>query len=413
MKNAHLNDVAGPPVSEAPVGSAPPSAAKAVQKRRWLIGGVVLVACIGVAALVMNRRSAQPGGEPAETLRADVPVQDGDVIRFSDAFARRIGMQDAQVGSRSLAPRVHVTGTVVHDPRKVAEIGARIEGRVARLLVIEGDEVEAGDPLVEIDSADLGRAQAAVRAARAHELAARANLEREQRLVAAQVTTDRDAEIARAEAESATAERVAAEQTVRALGGRSGGEAGRLVLRSPIAGRVVRSAARNGQTVAPTDTLVVVADASTVWTELAVFEGELASVRVGDQVRISPQVDRDVVLEGRVQHVGEMIDLETRTASVRVSIDNSRGVLRVGQSVVADIATTGEARTTLAVPREAVIRVDGNETVFVLHGPRTVEPRRVVTGARDATHVAVLEGLRENERVVAAGTFALKSELFR
>lgn len=380
-------------------------------RRPWVVLGVL--ACVGVGALLVHRSLAEPEPPPAPAARADVPVQDGDVIRFSDGFARRIGMQHARVASRSLAPRVHVTGTIVHDPRKVAEVGARLEGRVARLLVVEGDDVREGDPLVEIDSAELGRAQAAVRSARARELAARANLEREQRLVAAQVTTDRDAEVARAEAESATAERVAAEQTVRALGGTPDGAAGRLVLRSPIAGRVVHAAARNGQTVAPTDTLVVVADASTVWSELAVFEGELGSVRVGDRVNISPQVDRDVVLEGVVQHVGEVIDLETRTASVRVSIDNSRRVLRVGQSVVADIDTTGEARVGLAVPREAIIRVDGTETAFVLRGPNVVEPRRVVTGPRDATHVAVLEGLTADDRVVVAGTFALKSELFR
>lgn len=397
-----------PPTSIAP---AAPSAPKRSRTKLALAAGAAVVVLGGVGWSM--RGSSEDTTAEVEAEAPDVPVQDGDRIRFSGTFAQRIGLRDAAVVSRSLSPRVQVTGTIVHDPRKVAEVGARIEGRIARLLVVEGDTVDANAPLVEIDSAELGRAQAAVRSARAREIAAKANLEREQRLVAAQVTTDRDAETARAEAESATAERIASELAVRALGGTPEGTTGRLVLRSPIAGRVVQAAARHGQTVAPTDTLVVVADASTVWTDLAVFEGDLGSIRVGDAVQVSPQVDRELVLEGVVQNVGEVIDLETRTATVRVSIDNGQRALRVGQSVSAFIATTGESRSGLTVPREALVRIDGNETVFVMHGPHVVEPRAVVTGARDGTDVAILEGLREGERVVAAGTFLLKSELFR
>lgn len=413
MKNVQLDDIVPEPAPKtAPEPLTPSGGTEPGPARRRVLLAVAGLALVALGAYAAFARSSAPSEAPAE-LRADVPVLEGDAIRFSETFARRIGLRDELVGVRSLAPRVHVTGTVVHDPRRVAEVGARIEGRVARLLVVEGADVDEGDALVEIDSAELGRAQAEVRAARARELAAQANLAREERLAAAQVGTERDAEVARAESESATAQRIAAEQTVRALGGSPDGASGRLVLRSPIAGRVIHAEARRGQTVAPTDTLLVVADASVVWSELAIFEGELGAVRVGDAVRISPQTEREVVLEGRVEHVGEVIDLETRTARVRVAIDNARRTLRVGQAVIAEVDTTGDARSVIAVPREAVTSVDGRDTVFVVDGPRSVVPRSVVAGPRDATHVAILEGLRPGERAVVAGTFALKSELFR
>jgi cobalt-zinc-cadmium efflux system membrane fusion protein len=181
---------------------------------------------------------------------------------------------------------------------------------------------------------------------------------------------------------------------------------------------VIRAEARTGQTVAPTDTLVLVADAREVWVKLAVFESELDAVRVGDPVRISAQTARDVVLEGRVAHVAEVIDLETRTAQVRVVVPNPDLALRVGESVVADIATSGAHTRSLVIPRDALTQVDGKDTVFVVRANRgdvitAVEPRTVRAAARDATHVAVLEGLAPNEHVVVTGTFALKSELFR
>jgi cobalt-zinc-cadmium efflux system membrane fusion protein len=386
-------------------------------RKVWLAAaglGAVMAVGTGVAWAVAGGQRE----EPAAVSRADVPVQDGGVLRFSPEFSRRMGLQAGVAEIKRLTPTVRVTGTVAHDPRRVAEIGARVEGRVAALRVVEGDVVAEGAPVVEIDSVELGRAQALVRSARARELAAEANYQRESRLVEARVSATRDAEIARAELAAARAEREAAEQTVRALGGGTGGATGRLVLRTPIAGHVIRAAARTGQTVAPTDTLVVVADAREVWVELAVFEGELDAIRPGDVVRISPQTEREVVLEGRVAHVAEVIDLETRTAHVRVSVPNPSLELRVGESVIADIATTGNVREVLTIPRDALTSVDGKDTVFVVRDERggvvtAVEPRTVRAGARDGTHAAILEGLRAGDRVIVAGTFALKSELFR
>jgi cobalt-zinc-cadmium efflux system membrane fusion protein len=312
---------------------------------------------------------------------------------------------------------VSVTGTVAFDPELVAAIGARVPGRVRRILKFPGDPVQVGEVLAEIESAELGQAQTAVLSARAHAEASVANEQREEQLAEQLVSSRRDAELAKATALAAKADLHAAEQRVRAFGGPAeGATLGVLQLRSPIAGKVVEAHAFRGQSVEPSFTVFRVADLGRVWIELQVFERELGHIRAGDPVEISPQTDDSVLVSGTVAHVGDIIDLDTRSAPVRVVVENRDGALRAGQSVLAKIRTraaTDWPGSALLLPHEAVTSVDGRPTVFVAHGPNQVEPRTVALGARDGTRVEIVTGLSPEDRVVVGGVFALKSELFR
>jgi membrane fusion protein, heavy metal efflux system len=369
----------------------------------------VAIAVLGLAGFFALRKSKPAFIEPPR----DVPYLDGKWIRYSPAFAARSKLEFGVAESTGLTPVVNVTGTVTFDPERVAAVGARISGRVRRILKFPGDPVKAGDTLAEIESADLGQAQSAVLASRAHAEAANANEKRETQLAEARVSSQRDAELARATAASARAELHAAEQRVRALGGNSGGEIGVLTVTTPIPGKIVESHVSRGQSVEPSATLFRVADLARVWIELAVFERELGHITAGDAVEISPQTNLTVVLHGKVAHVGETIDLETRSGDVRVVVENVDGSLRPGQSVLAKIHTKTTPSAVLLLTRDAITSVDGKPTVFVEHDATSVEPRAVTTGARDGTRVEITSGLAPGEKVATSGVFALKSEIFR
>ena len=154
-------------------------------------------------------------------------------------------------------------------------------------------------------------------------------------------------------------------------------------------------------------------DLDRVWIELAVFERELGHITAGDAVEISPQTNLAVVLKGKVAHVGDTIDRETRSGDVRVVVENVDGSLRPGQSVLAKIHTKTTPSAVLLLPRDAITSVDGKQTVFVEHDATSVEPRAVTTGARDGTRVEITAGLAPTDRVATSGVFALKSEIFR
>ena len=377
-------------------------------KNRLIIGAVALLCIAGLAFLLLRKGEAPP----AEAKR-DVPWLDGKWIRYSPAFAERSKLTFAPPEASGLQPVVNVTGTVTFDPERVAAVGARVSGRVRTIKKYEGDEVKRGDVLCEIDSADLGKAQADVLSARAHSAAALANEKRETQLADQRVSSQRDAELALASAAAAKAELNAAEQRQRALGGNASTEIGVLLVQSPIDGKVVESKIFRGQSVEPSFTLFRVADLERVWVELAVFEREIGHIREGDDVEISPQTNAAVVLTGKVAHVGDVIDLETRSSEVRVVVANPDGSFRPGQSVLAKIHTRTTPTAVLLLPREAVTSVDGKPTVFVMNDANSVEPRQITTGSRDGNRVEIASGLKPGERVAVSGVFALKSELFR
>src|SRR5262249_38820783 len=156
-----------------------------------------------------------------------------------------------------------------------------------------------------------------------------------------------------------------------------------------------------------------VADLAHLWIELSVFERDLGSVHVDDEVDVRPVADSTVKIPGKVAHVGEVIDPVSRSTDVRITVDNPKVHLRPGQSVEATITSGGVDREALLVPHAAVVYVDGRATVFVVEGASRVRATAVRLGASDGTCHEVLEGLRADQEVVNAGVFALKSELFR
>ena len=290
----HVNELTyakGPDPSESPAAPRSPGYRK--------VGLVAVAVALLAASFAYFGRAKQANGTEPKSMTRDVPYLDGKWIRYPEEFAKRAGLEFKTVESSSLSPMVTVTGTVTFDAERVAAIGARIVGRVRSVRKLEGDAVVAGEVLAEIESADLGQAQAALISARAHAEAATINEKREKELAEAHISSGREAELAKATAASARADLVAAEQRVRAFGGRPDGETGILQLTTPIAGKVVERKVSRGQSVEPTYTAFKVADLSRVWVELAVFEREVSAVHPGDTVEVLPQNDTTKVVHGK------------------------------------------------------------------------------------------------------------------
>lgn len=399
---------------EVGASAAPVSGPSRKRRSFWLL--VIVALTLGVAGFVWSSQNPPtPEAEPiaSDKPTRDVPFLDGQSIRYSAGFAARNNLRFVSAANGSLSPVIHLTGTVEYAPDRVAALGARIPGRVRNVLKLEGDQVKTGDILAEIESSELGAAQAALISARARHVAALANGRREKELAAAKISSSREAEVAAALEASARADVQAAEGRVRAMGGEPNGEPGILQLRSPLAGRVVARNLLRGQFVEPTLTAFKIADLSRVFVDLAVFERDVATIHAGDKVEFTVPGTGHTQVPGKVSYVGDEIDLQTKTASVRVIVEHSPVQLRPGQSVNATIHTSARAEPTLVLPREAVTSVDGKWTVFVAQDETSVEPRSVELGRQDGSQVEIVTNLKVGERVVSNGVFALKSEIFR
>jgi membrane fusion protein, heavy metal efflux system len=400
-------------------GSAPAPQSSAAEtttgkRPRWLlpvIGAVVGVAILGV--LLLRGHGAAAAHTDADKVKRDVPYLEGKAIAFSPAFRDRAGIKTVLVSKQPLTPVVKVVGTVAFDPEHVSAVGSRIRGFVRRVHKVEGDAVEKNEVLAEIESAELGQAQADVAVAVANRRAADLNATRETDLAGKSLTTAREVEVAKATLAQQSAMLNAARQRVAALGGSGAGQFGVYFVRSPLKGTVVERHIAAGQSVDGNLIAMRVADLNKLWIELSVFEREIGAIRKDDKVEIIATGESGKSIQGRVAHVGEVISLDTRSADVRVEVDNDARALRPGQSVRALIHASGPARVALSVPASAVTYVDGKPTVFVAEQENRVTPTEVKLGATDGTKQEILEGVTEGATVVSEGVFALKSELFR
>lgn len=357
------------------------------------------------------------GGEAAGRMKRavpEVPVLRDGLVELPAGYAERAGIAIAPARYEDVTPIVHVTGVLEFDALRLAAVGSRIAGRVADVEVIEGSKVEVGQVLGTIVSAELGTAQADIAAMEARVLTAQRDVARKRSLLAEGITSQRELDLAISAAAIAEAQLRAARQRVTALAGSRGSkQLGVAALRSPIAGDVVGVQVSRGQAVVPSHTAFMIADPRTLWVRLAVFEGELLHVQVGDPVELSPTTGSEETFAGVVEFVAVALDPMTRSAEVRVVVDNHSGKLRAGQTVQANIRPASVQRRAVVVPRQAVLQIDGAPTVFVAQTERSFESRTVTLGVGDFERVEIQQGLAADEQVVVSGVFALKGELYR
>lgn len=421
-ENAAMAETEEPSASNTEAGAArgPSERAGKVSNAMAGHGRAALALAVGLGAgLVLG--SALSPREEAEARPPTVAAEAR--VRLSSELLERAGLQTATVQRTPMSAELALVGTVAFDPRRVADVGGRVSGRVARLHVAPGDWVEANAPLVEIESPELGDAVADLLAARARLAAANTHRTRAEGLSARDLATDAELETARASHVALVAEVEGAVQRLRALGLTDAelrsierdrrGALRTVTLRAPIAGEIISLHSMLGQVVDPTHPILRIGDLSTVWVELEVYERDLSRVAVGDRAEIRAETHPDHPFEARIEHVGATVDPRTRTAAVRIAVSSPDRALRPGQFVHAFISSEERAREVLAVPVEAVVTVEGSPSVFVPDGDGSFEVRAVALGERQGALTEVVGGLAEGDEVVIAGVFALKSELLR
>lgn len=386
--------------------------------QRWVSISAV---CIAFAGGIIVGRALPDGVVNPPAIAAVRPVAEGSArrVRMPPALRAHAGIATEPLRASRFTQSLELHGGVEFDGDHFAEVGSRIPGRIARILVRPGDEVRAGQVLAEIESAAVGEAVAQLASARAVLVASRADFARVESLAARNLATGRELEQARAARATHEAMAQGATQRLLALGitsnevqGIGGGH--RVTVRAPLAGRVVERHAVLGQVVEPATTLFRVADPSRLWVQLRVFERDLPRVRMGDPVtlRVASLPDRD--FHGTVGHISPALDHDTRTARVRVEVTDAESLLRPGQFVEAQLRpSAGRVQQALRIPRDATVQIEGRDAAFVEVGDGLYELRVLEVGAADSEHVEVLRGVNAGERLVVRGAFALKSELLR
>ncbi|MGP1308675.1 MAG: efflux RND transporter periplasmic adaptor subunit [Phycisphaerales bacterium] len=376
-------------------------------------------------------------------------------VTMSEAAAAMSRIETAPVARFFPVAETRLYGKVTYDETSVARLTAYFPGRIERLFVnFVGIPVAKGDHIAEVYSPDLLAAFEELRQAAksSSESGSMSDIVRDATRDTLAAARDK------LRLYGLTAEQIEAVE-------RGEFRSDRLTVFAPIGGIVTHLAVREGDYVEEGTPIATVANLSRLWLDLEAYESQLPRLRWGQRVTFTVEAHPGEVFEGRVSFIEPMVDERTRTAAVRVAVDNSGGRLKPGMfasavvrprmaeggAVVSDelagrwvspmhptivkdepgicdicgmdlvsaeslgvVGDPTEVREPLVIPRSAVL-FTGTRSVVYVEAPDaerpTYEGREVILGPRAGEFYLVRDGLREGERVVVNGAFRIDSAM--
>ena len=320
------------------------------------------------------------------------------------------------VQKNNLRRQLRLAGNVTYNAFKTTPVFSPIGGPVHEILVAPGETVQAGQPLLTVNSPDYSAARSAYLKARDAFFLADKVYTRSQDLYAHGAVAEADLQQAESSRSQAHADLQASEDMLRALGIKDP-EAMiknppkttlQIPLPAPVGGEIVERLVGPGQLLQAGATQVfTISDMSTVWVLVNVYQSDVGYVRVGDSVDITTDT-YPKVFHGRISYVAPALDPNTRTLQARIVTGNPNKILKKDMYVTA-MLQAGVIRDALTVPDAAVLRDTENMPfVYAQSGANQFARRLVKIGDSQDGRTQITDGLKEGERVVGDGSLFLQ-----
>ena len=389
---------------------APPAGAKSKSNVGTARFGTILMAlAIGAALGALAYRfsvSLWGGSQPAPGSGESVPqfVHEGQQIIVPDGSPLRGKLTIDAIAAREVQRNLVLPAVVEADPARLVRVLPPLAGRITQLKVQLGEQVERGQPLVVLDSPDLGTAYADYERAKANLALAIKNRDRLRDLVRTSAIAVRELQQAETDAINAEAERQRAEARLKQIGvdPEAPTRSRTVTISAPVSGSII------DLTVAPgaywndaTAALMTVADLSTIWVTANVPEKDTALVAKGQPVEIVFSAYPGEVFKGEVLFVSNVLDPDTRRTKVRINLENPEARFKPG--MFASVTFFAPKQTIPMVPTTALFLKDDVSQVFVEVAPWRFESRRVDVGFQQGDEAAIRNGLSAGDRVVTRG----------
>jgi membrane fusion protein (multidrug efflux system) len=332
--------------------------------------------------------AAMSGGRPGATAaaaRGGGPGRLGAASGQGGGFNAPTPVVTVAVRSAVLTRALSAVGTA--QANEAVNITSKTSNIVSRVRFTDGQPVQMGEILVELDSAqaraDLAVAQAAL-------TESTSQYQRSKELLNTQAVSKSqfDQLVATKQANEArlAAARARLEDTV---------------IRAPFSGRVGLRKLSVGSLISPGALITTLDDTSIIKLDFSVPENVVASLRAGLTVKARSNAYPGREFTGRVSSVDSRIDPTSRSVAVRALVPNSDGALRPGLFMTVDLES--DSRTALVIPEEALVPEKSSQYVFIVRDG-VASKREVTIGARQPGSVEVLAGLAAGERVIVEGT---------
>jgi Cu(I)/Ag(I) efflux system membrane fusion protein len=317
--------------------------------------------------------------------------EDGSTVKISLDRVQRSGVRTELAKKRRLVRPIRAPGVAKHDERSMHTVSLRADAFIEKLYVEEtGAHIKAGQPLFRIYSPAMVNAQVDYRiglpdsSVRGH----RSSLEgAEQKL--------RNLEVPDAVLEEMR---------------RTGKPVMSFDWPSPADGYIMKKNVIEGQMVRMGEEIFRIAGLENIWIIADVSEQDIGLVAVGQPAKVRFRAFPSEVFEGRITFILHELGAATRTAKVRIEIDNPQHRIKHEMYADVEIDTNIGAEPRVAVPHSAVIDSGNRQVVIVARGEGRFEPRSVTLGLRGEDYTEIKEGIAAGEEVVVAANFLIDAE---
>jgi cobalt-zinc-cadmium efflux system membrane fusion protein len=339
-----------------------------------------------------------------------------DEIHFKKGAPQLAFIRAEPVTETLLPVGAPIPARVAMDDSRTTPVHPSLSGRVVQQHAQLGDRVEAGDPLVTIDSPDYGTALTDWHKADADAKRKKAHYQRAKELLAGEAIARRDYEVAEADSKIADAEAKRAYLRISNLVpyGQPAPDSERLTLRAPVSGVVAHINVNPGREVRSDhpEPVAIVSDLSHVWVVVDAPEQSAADVHVGDTMLVTFDNLPGQVFKADVTRISPLLDPKMRRVQIRAEIDNPDMKLKpemFGRAQLSD----PDAPMSVRIPISALITHGIYTTVFVETEPGVFRRQRVEVAYQDNQWLWLKPGadIKPGDRVVTIGALLLSSEL--
>jgi cobalt-zinc-cadmium efflux system membrane fusion protein len=323
-------------------------------------------------------------------------------------------VQVVTIEPTTLKRTLRLTGNVTYNAFNTTPVITQVGGPVSRILVVPGEHVKTGQPMLDVSSPDYSQLlDAYLKAADSFRLTQK-NYSRAQELYQHHAIAERDLEQAESDRNQAEADLNAAEQGMKILGIKNPADlakapsSAQIPVLAPISGQVVERLVAPGQVVQAGQTQAfTISDLSTVWVLANVYQTDLAVVRSGEDVVVQTDAYPDS-FHGRISYISPALDPNTRTLQARIVVDNPGEKLKKDMYCTVSVAA-GSFSKVIAVPDSSILRDDNNQPfVYVANGANQFGRRDVELGASQDGQMQILKGISVGDRVIGDGSLFLQ-----
>ena len=325
----------------------------------------------------------------------DGEEEDGSTVKVSLDKVQRAGVKSEAAVMRQLARPVRAPGIAKIDERTIREVTLRADSYIEKLYVAEtGKHIKAGDPLFRVYSPDIVKAEVDYKTA--------------QNASGGQPRGEAEKDIQGAVQRLENLD--VPESVIAALKSSKDAMPTKIDWPSPVSGVVIEKKVVEGQKVSSGDMLFRIADLSSIWVVADVAEQDIGPVKVGTPAKVVFRAFPDETFDGKVTFILHELDMQTRTAKVRIEIANPEHRIRHDMYADVVIDTGAGDGLRLAVPNSAILDTGAKQVVLVDKGEGRFEPRPVKIGVRGDGYVEIKEGLADGDKVVTTANFLIDAE---